>query len=254
MADKARILFTGLHDAFFNMGLDEAILESVAARSSPPTLRFYGWTPAAISLGYFQGISEEVDIQACRDSNIDIVRRITGGGAVFHDAELTYSIVIPEGHRLAPDSITGSYEILCAGIVEGLGILGVKSEFAPINDIVSGGRKISGNAQTRKKGCLLQHGTILLDVNVEKMFSLLMVPKEKAKGKLIEDVKARVGSLSSILGRPVSFEETASAMEKGFVSALDLDALEEAPREEELALARRLAEDKFSQSWWVHKR
>jgi lipoate-protein ligase A len=254
MADKARILFTGLRDAFFNMGLDEAILESVAAGSSPPTLRFYGWTPAAISLGYFQGINEEVDIQACRDSNIDIVRRITGGGAVFHDAELTYSIVIPEGHRLAPDSITGSYEILCAGIVEGLGLLGVKSEFAPINDIVSGGRKISGNAQTRKKGCLLQHGTILLDVNVEKMFSLLMVPKEKAKGKLIEDVKARVGSLSSILGRPVSFEETASAMEKGFVSALDLDALKEVPREEELALARRLAEEKFSQSWWVHKR
>jgi len=254
MADKARILFTGYNNAFFNMGLDEAILGSVAAGSSPPTLRFYGWKPAAISLGYFQGINEEVDIQACRDRGIDVVRRVTGGGAVFHDAELTYSIVIPERHRLAPDSITDSYEILCAGIVQGLSILGVESKFVPINDIVSAGRKISGNAQTRKKGCLLQHGTILLDVDVEKMFSLLMVPKEKAKGKLIEDVKARVGSLSSILGRPVGFDETASAMEKGFISALDLDPLREVPSEEELILASRLADEKFSQHCWVHKR
>ena len=137
MADKARILFTGLNSAFFNMGLDEAILESVAAGSCPPTLRFYGWTPSAISLGYFQGIHEEVDTQACREKGVDIVRRITGGGAVFHDTEVTYSIVIPEGHRLAPDSITDSYAILCAGIVEGLAILGVGSEFVPINDIVS---------------------------------------------------------------------------------------------------------------------
>ena len=254
MADKARILFTGLNSAFFNMGLDEAILESVAAGSCPPTLRFYGWTPSAISLGYFQGIHEEVDTQACREKGVDIVRRITGGGAVFHDTEVTYSIVIPEGHRLAPDSITDSYAILCAGIVEGLAILGVGSEFVPINDIVSAGRKISGNAQTRKKGCLLQHGTILLDVDEEKMFSLLMVPKEKAKGKLIEDVKARVGSLSAILGRPVGFTETASALEEGFVSALGLDPVREEPKEEELALAHRLAEEKFSRSWWVHKR
>jgi lipoate-protein ligase A len=135
-----------------------------------------------------------------------------------------------------------------------LAILGVGSEFVPINDIVSAGRKISGNAQTRKKGCLLQHGTILLDVDVEKMFSLLMVPKEKAKGKLIEDVKARVGSLSAILGRPVGFTETASALEEGFVSALGLDPVREEPKEEELALAHRLAEEKFSRSWWVHKR
>ncbi len=135
-----------------------------------------------------------------------------------------------------------------------MAILGVGSEFVPINDIVSAGRKISGNAQTRKKGCLLQHGTILLDVDVEKMFSLLMVPKEKAKGKLIEDVKARVGSLSAILGRPVGFTETASALEEGFVSALGLDPVREEPKEEELALAHRLAEEKFSRSWWVHKR
>ena len=95
----------------------------------------------------------KIDIEACRGRGVDIVRRITGGGAVFHDAELTYSIVIPEGHPLAPPSILDSYGLLCAGIIEGLKELGIKSEFSPINDIVSAGKKISGNAQTRKK-CL----------------------------------------------------------------------------------------------------
>lgn len=249
-----RVLQTGFETAYFNMGLDEAVLESVASGSSLPTLRFYGWRPRAISLGYFQGIRDEIDIEACDRHGVDIVRRITGGGAVFHDAELTYSVVIPEGHPLAPPSILDSYGILCSGIIEGLKELGITSEFAPINDIVSGGKKISGNAQTRKKGCLLQHGTVLLKVDVETMFALLKVPKEKALGKMIDDVKARVTSLSDILRRDVAFEEVVPAMRAGFERALRLDPFLDSPTREENEMAKELAATKFSAKAWVFKR
>ena len=254
MKHPFRILQTGLDSAWFNMGLDEAILESVASGSALPTLRIYGWKPPAISLGYFQGALEEVDVDACGREGVDLVRRITGGGAVFHDAEVTYSVVIPEGHPLAPASILDSYSLLCSGIVAGLESLRVEAEFAPINDIISGGKKISGNAQTRKKGCLLQHGTVLLKVDVEKMFRLLKVPKEKALGKMIDDVKARVTSLSALLARDVGFEEASEALLTGFLRALQLDPKEGQPNQDELAAARLLAQTKFSTKAWIFRR
>ncbi len=254
MKHPFRVLQTGFDNAYLNMGLDEAILESVASGNTLPTLRLYGWKPSAISLGYFQGALEEVDTDACGRQGVDIVRRITGGGAVFHDAEVTYSIVIPEGHALAPESILDSYALLCSGIVEGLKALRVEAAFSPINDIVADGRKISGNAQTRKKGCLLQHGTILLKVDVEKMFSLLKVPKEKALGKMIDDVKTRVTSLSALLGRDVGFEEASYALRKGFLSALGIEAVEAEPSRDELASARILALSKFSTKAWIFRR
>jgi lipoate-protein ligase A len=254
MADRFRLLRTGFNNAYFNMGLDEAILGSVEEGKSLPTLRLYGWKPAAISIGYFQGMREEIDVEACAAQGVDIVRRITGGGAVFHDSELTYSLAIPEGHRLAPRSIQDSYHMLCDGIVQGLARLGIRAEFAPINDIVSGGKKVSGNAQTRKRGCLLQHGTILLEVDVEKMFSLLKVPKEKALGKMIEDVKARVTSVSALLGRPVGFGEAEAAILAGFVSSLGIECLPEEASAEELSAAQNLARDRFSTPEWLFRR
>jgi lipoate---protein ligase len=251
---RFRLLETGSDRAFHNMGLDEAILKSVATGTSIPTLRLYGWKPEAISLGYFQGARDEVDVEACFREGVDIVRRITGGGAVFHAAEVTYSIVVPEGHRLAPSSILDSYALICAGIVQGLKSLGAIAEFAPINDIVCGGRKVSGNAQTRKLGCLLQHGTILLDVDVDRMFSLLRVPKEKSSGRLISEAKARVTSLSAVLGRAIGFEECSKALAEGFATALDLDLEPETPSAGELALAESLAADKFSTDSWTFRR
>ncbi len=254
MAHHFRLLETGFNNAFFNMGLDQAILEQVSAGTVPPTLRLYGWTPPAISIGYFQGMEEEVDLAACRGYGIDYVRRITGGGAVFHQFEVTYSIVLPLDHPLADRAILASYGRLCQGIVAGLADLGVAAQFAPINDIVTDGKKISGNAQTRKLGCILQHGTILLQVDVDLMFTLLKVPSEKARGKLISDVKARVTSLSAVLGRSVSFEEASAALVKGFAQALDLKLVMEQPSETEKVRAQELAHARFGALDWNMKR
>ncbi len=254
MAYQFRVLKTGFHNAFYNMGLDQAILEAVAAARVPPTLRFYGWQPPAISIGYFQGMEEEVDVAACRTHGVDTVRRITGGGAVFHQSEVTYSIVLPLDHPLADQTILASYSRLCQGIVAGLAKLGVSASFAPINDIVAGGRKISGNAQTRKLGCILQHGTILLDVDVDLMFTLLKVPSEKARGKVIADVKERVTSLSRILERPIPFDEVVLALEAGFAEALDLTLEAQNLSPAEIERAQDLARSRFADEAWNLKR
>jgi lipoate-protein ligase A len=253
MAHQFRLLETGRHDGYYNMGLDEALLESVASGASLPCLRFYGWQPPAVSVGYFQGLLEEVDLDACKRRGIDVVRRISGGGAVFHNLELTYSLVLSESHPSAIKDINASYEKYCAGIVAGLSLLGAETRFVPINDIQAGNRKLSGNAQTRRMGCILQHGTILLDNDVDLMFELLRVPSEKLKGKLVEDIKSRVTSLKA-LNIAASFEEAADALAEGFRRVLDLDFLPSAPTDIENRRAQTLAVEKFSARDWLFKR
>ncbi len=237
-----------------NMGIDEAILGSVSRGESPPTLRLYRWSPPCVTVGYFQSLEAEIDLDACAAAGIDAVRRLTGGGAVFHDAEITYSLVLPLGHELAPDDILESYRLICGGLVRGLSLLGVESSFAPINDIAAGGKKISGNAQTRRHGCLLQHGTVLLDLDPERMFSLLKVPAEKLKGRLIEDVKARVASLRGLLRREVTYEEAADALRRGFAQEwlADLEPRPLGPAE--TVDARRCAAERFSNPAWNNRR
>jgi lipoate-protein ligase A len=237
------------------MGLDEALLEAVAQGDSPPVLRLYGWDPPAVSVGYFQSLKDELDLDSCKDRGITVTRRITGGGAVFHQAELTYSIIMPLSHPLAGKDIRESYRVLCEGLVRGLARLGISSQFVPINDIIAGGRKISGNAQTRRKNTLLQHGTILLENDLALMFELLRVPPEKIRGKFIAAVQDRVTSLRDLLDRPVSFDETRDAVTEGFREALSLtypgaDAI--SPAEDRRA--RELAAEKFSSPAWLFTR
>jgi lipoate---protein ligase len=237
-----------------NMGIDEALIGSVSGGEAPPTLRLYRWAPACVTVGYFQSLEAEVDLGACAAAGVDAVRRLTGGGAVFHDREITYSIVLPLGHELAPEDILESYRRICSGLVRGLGFLGVEASFEPINDIAVGGKKISGNAQTRKSACLLQHGTVLMDLEPERMFSLLKVPAEKLKGKLIEDVKSRVTSLRAILGRDLAYVDAASALRRGFAEAWGAEFEDAGLSEAEEREARRLASERFSRPEWSFRR
>jgi len=254
MNEEWRVLNSGFHNAFTNMAIDEAILREVSEGKVPPTVRFYSWKPRAISLGYFQSLHEEVDLEQCQRHGVDVVRRITGGGAVFHDQELTYSIVVSESHREIPKNIMKSYQRICGAVIKGLRHLDIKGVYAPINDILVDGRKISGNAQTRKQGTVLQHGTILMDVDVDTMFSLLKVPNEKLKDKLITDVKQRVTSLQHILGKPIPYEQVASAMKDGFEEEFDVSLVEGTLTENELILAHEIERKRFSQPAWNQKK
>jgi lipoate---protein ligase len=187
-----RIIELETHDAYFNMAADQAISEAVASGASDPTIRFYRWRPSAVSIGCFQSMNDEVDVKRCREEGVDYVRRRTGGGAVFHDesGEVTYSVIAPEGEM--PKGIIESYRLICGWIVDSLAILGIRAEFAPINDIVVKGKKISGNAQTRRDHILLQHGTVLYDTDLPRMFSLLKVDNAKLSDKAIKSVEERV--------------------------------------------------------------
>lgn len=192
-----RVLELKSFSCYENMAIDEAISEGISNKTSEPTIRFYKWNPSAVSIGRFQSMEEEVNIKNCDNLNVQYLRRITGGGAVFHDSEgeLTYSIIGSE--EFFPKGIRESYKEICGYLVKGLNRLGICASFAPINDIVVGNKKISGSAQSRKNKVLLQHGTILFNINIKKMFSVLNVSKEKISDKMIASVEERVTSVKN---------------------------------------------------------
>jgi lipoate-protein ligase A len=252
MIEEWRLLDTGLHDAFYNMALDEAIARARAKNLIPNTIRFFRWRPSAVSIGYFQSMEEEVDIAACNKTNVDYIRRITGGGAVYHDenGELTYSIIMNENHRLISRDFQETYRVLCSGLVLGLNLLGIPAEFKPINDIVVDGKKISGNAQTRRMRGVHQHGTILRRVDPALMFSLLKVPSEKVRDKMIKTVNERVTSIERYLATQVTFNELKKALINGFQRTLRIRLVEGHPTDFEKKMASKLVEEKYASKDW----
>ncbi|MFX1579760.1 MAG: biotin/lipoate A/B protein ligase family protein, partial [Promethearchaeota archaeon] len=240
--EEFRFIDLQVHNAFMNMAIDEAIMLDIKEGRATPTLRLYRWNPSAVSIGTFQGMTDEVDVDFCDSKGIDYIRRITGGGAVYHDyeGEVTYSIIMPRNHKLARADILESYRILCGGIIKALEYLDIKGEFKPINDVNVDSKKVSGNAMTRRLGCVLQHGTVLLDLDVNLMFRILKVPQEKISDKMISDVKERVTSIRDILERDVTIDELKVALENGFADALNIELVAGDLSEEEKETANRL--------------
>lgn len=196
------------------MAIDEAIGSEMYEGISAPTIRFYTWKSPAVSIGYFQCIEDEVDIAECQARSVEYVRRRTGGGAVYHDpgGEITYSIIAPE--RYFPDGITESYKVICEGIIRGLAGIGIEASFRPINDVTVAGRKISGSAQTRRRGVLTQHGTVLYKLDRTMMFSVLKPSEAKLADKPIKSFEGGVTSVSELCN--ASKERLHDALLKGF--------------------------------------
>jgi len=233
-----------------NMALDEAVSETVRARLTPPTIRFYSWKPSCVSIGYHQSLQEEVNTDECQARGLEVVRRLTGGGAVFHDSlgEITYSVIAPDG--LFPRDIIASYREICGWIIDGLAKLGVKSEFKPINDVIVNGKKVSGNAQTRRGGVLHQHGTILYGLDVRTMFSVLKVSKEKISDKAIKSVEERVTCLSRECG--ATKQECYEALLASFTAGKEFSFGNFSQAEMQRAL--QLAKEKYSAPQWNARR
>ncbi|RLG99221.1 lipoate--protein ligase family protein [Candidatus Bathyarchaeota archaeon] len=249
---SVRLLKLETYNAYMNMAIDEAIARLRSKDRTVDTLRFYRWKPSAVSVGYFQNTAEEVDLDECRRLNVDVVRRMTGGGAVYHDynGEITYSIIVKEDSLGIPRDILKSYEVICGGIVLGLRNLGLDAEFKPVNDIQVGGKKISGNAQTRRWGTVLQHGTVLVDADIKTMFRVLKVGKEKISDKLIKAVEERVTTINRVLGKKIGFTEVYEALKGGFEKALNIRLHEGELTEEEKDLSRELYEKKYTRREW----
>ncbi len=256
MAEEWRVMGLDINDAYQNMAVDEAICRMRAENKSPNTIRFYRWKPSAVSLGYFQLVNQEVNVEACKKLGVDVIRRMTGGGAVYHsyEGEVTYSVIVDQNHPKVPSDIIRSYELICSGIVEAMGKLDITAEFKPINDICVNGKKISGNAQTRRWGVLVQHGTILLDTDIKTMFTVLKVSKEKISDKMIKSAEERVTTIRRELGREVGFDEVTDALRESFAKVFDVKLVQGKLSPEERALAEKLRKEKYSTREWIFKR
>ena len=235
-----------VHDGFMNMAIDEAVSEGISKGISPPTMRFYRWKPSAVSIGCFQSLLDEVDVEKCEELGIDYVRRRTGGGAVYHDynGEITYSVIAPES--LFPKGIMKSYKVICEWIIDGLKFLGVEGYFQPVNDIIVEGKKISGNAQTRRGNVLLQHGTILYDLDLKTMFTVLKVGEEKISDKMIKSVEERVTRLLN--HKKVSMKDVTEALIRAFTKRKDYEM--KTWTKEELTRAKELVSLRYKTKEW----
>lgn len=226
------------HDAAINMALDEALLKWHHEGEIPPTLRFYQWIAPTLSVGHFQKIDGKIDLDGIRKHQCQFVRRMTGGSAVLHDDELTYSIVISEDHPSIATSIRQAYYDLSKGILQGYKNLGIEATYADslskerssicferpaFYELVVDGKKLSGNAQTRKKGILLQHGSIPISMNIDMLFDLFVFPNERIKQRKKQAFWNKATTINRLLQEHVSYEIVKEAFKKGFSDALDIE-------------------------------
>lgn len=244
-----RLLDESHADPYMNMAIEEAVMRAVGEGLVPPTLRLWQ-NHNAVIVGHFQDTAKEVDLEACTRSGTAVVRRISGGGAVYHDrGNLNYALSIPLDDPHVPEEILASYRYYCGGVITALERLGLHAEYAPINDIVVGGRKVSGTAQARRWRAVLHHGTLLLTLDIETMARVLRVNKAHLESKGVSDVRQRVATLEQ-LGRPCPLEEAKAALVEGFAQVLGVRFSPEGLREPETSLARQLYEEKYRQREW----
>lgn len=255
-----RFLNSGRSDGATNMAVDEAILEGVDRGSSPPTLRVYAWEPPTVSTGHSQKASVELDLEACRKRGFGVVRRPTGGRAVLHAGELTYSVVGRSGEPPLGGTIAESYEAIANGLLLGLEELGVCAELAAVAaaprgrgevappcfvsagrfEIVVAGRKLIGSAQRRSGAAVLQHGSLLTDGTHVQLADVLRVRKEVDRAAIRRTLVSKTTNLAAILSRSLEFEELACAMRVGFERAWGITLGDGTLTERESEAARRL--------------
>ena len=253
-----RLLKLQTADAFTNMAVDEAIMKAKIENRVPNTLRLYQWTPSAVSIGRFQTLADEIHVDNCKTYGVDIVRRITGGGAVYHDqnGEITYSIVAKTADLGCKNLDTLlAYQKICNGLNEAVKILGTKAEYRPPDpkrcpNLTIAGKKISGNAQTSKKGILLQHGTFLLDIDHKKMFTFLKVPWAKTLNDVLVVSKRKLTSTRQELDSNFSTQEAYHALVRGFEKALNIQLVEAELTEYEQQLAKKYRKERFVTEDW----
>lgn len=265
-----RLLTTPPASGAWNMAVDEAIAAHAGRGDVPPTLRFYRWQPACVSLGRHQPLAD-IDLARCRGLGYDVVRRATGGRAILHTDELTYSVAGPQDNPVLAGAVLDSYLRLSQGLLAGLARLGlVVTKAPPTNrsgadagpvcfevpsayEIVAGGKKLVGSAQSRRQGWVLQHGTLPLAGDVTRLVDVVAVADEAERLALRIGLGERAVTVADLLGREVSFDQAAEALAVGFAEALGIRLEPASLTAEELATADRLCREVYATSGWNAK-
>lgn len=267
MRDTWGLLDTGHLDAAVNMALDECLLIWHSKGLIPPVLRFYGWSKPSLSIGRFQK-ERTINFSGIKRHQCQFVRRLTGGSAVLHDDELTYSLVVSESKPYINESIRKAYYTLAQGIFAGFQELGIQAEFSRPEDhftqersavcferpsdyeMLVDGKKISGHAQTRQKGVLLQHGSLPFTIDKDMLFDLFAFSSEEFRAKKREDFSNKAIAINDVAPTPVTYEQAVEAFTKGFAKGLQLELVpfELSPSQWEEVHA--LAESKYRSDEW----
>ncbi|MEP7288902.1 MAG: biotin/lipoate A/B protein ligase family protein [Chloroflexota bacterium] len=256
-------------DGATNMAIDEAILESVGRGESMPTLRLYRWQPACLSLGYAQPAAD-ADRERLAAQGWDIVRRMTGGRAILHTDELTYSVALPTSHPLVEGSIPDSYRRLSSALLAALLHIGLDAHAdkqerrsAPVGpvcfevpsnyEITAEGKKLIGSAQVRKANAALQHGSLPLYGDVSRICEVLFFADEAARQKARERVLRRATTLSEALHRTVEWDEAAQAVIESFAATFAISFVEGSLSPAEMLRAEVLRISQYAAQAWTQK-
>jgi len=268
-----RFLDTGYADPWYNMAADEAIATITGQEEWPPTVRVYGWRPAAISIGYSQRARKTVNVEKCVQLGIPLVRRLTGGRAVFHDEEVTYSVIARKGHLGSGDSVLETYRRIGQALVSSLERLGIRAHLRRMAsggigqvaahglppcfsstgryEVMVGGRKVVGSAQRWIGGVVLQHGSLLTGEGHLQIAHFLPHGDGVDTKNIVQELRKKTTSLGALLSRRVSYAEVVSVLFCGFQEAYQVLLEPGQLRPEERSLARRLVQERYGRQEWT---
>ncbi len=239
--DTWRLLLTPPADGATNMAIDEAVLEAVGEGLSAPTLRLYAWEPACLSLGYAQPL-DQVDRARLIQRGWGLVRRPTGGRAILHIDELTYSVIAPASHPIVAGGVLPSYRRLSSALSASLKRMGIAVETHPETslgdaersnpicfevpsayELTVAGKKLVGSAQVRRRACVLQHGSLPLAGDITRILDSLHFDTPGERAAAAPRMLERAATVESLTGRPVTWERAAECWVEGFREALGLE-------------------------------
>ncbi|PYZ98597.1 octanoyltransferase [Alteribacter lacisalsi] len=267
---------SGLRSPYYNMALDEKLMDWHRGGKIPPVVRFYGWDPATLSIGYFQKAEKDINMEAVNKYGLGFVRRPTGGRGVLHDDELTYSVIVSEDHPRMPETVTEAYRVISEGLLKGFVDLGLDAAFSiprteeersslknPRSavcfdasswyELVVEGRKIAGSAQTRQRGVILQHGSIILSLDEDKLFDLFNYPSDRVRERMQRNFKNKAVSIEELMGRKIEVETAKQAFHSGFENGLNVSLERYTLSAEEEEEVQGLIERKYGTEKWNYK-
>jgi len=266
-----RLILTPPATGAWNMAADEAILEAAGQKLVAPTLRLFAWEPACLSLGYAQA-SSDVDLPALADRGWQLVRRPTGGRAILHTDELTYSVAGPQSDPRLAGSVLESYKCLSAALLDALQRLSIPAESqsgsvphaalfkgpvcfeVPSNyEITVEGKKLVGSAQARRKEGVLQHGSLPLFGDLTRITQVLAFPDEANRQSAAERLLRRATTVEQVLGRVIPWDEAAKAFQAAFQEILNLVLIPAELTLQEKTRTNELVRVKYGHPSWIER-
>jgi lipoyl(octanoyl) transferase len=266
-----RLLVTPASHGAWNMAIDEAVLEVVGQDQSLPSLRLYAWEPPCVSIGYAQPCAD-VEMKILNDLGWDWVRRPTGGRAILHTDELTYSVIAPLNEPRVSGGVLESYQRLSKALLHALHSLDIPAEAHPLKhsgniqesapvcfqvpsnyEIVVHGKKLIGSAQARRKNGVLQHGTLPLSGDLTRITQVLSFSDEQSRREAALCLLSHATTVETILGYRITWETVAQAFIAGFQSELDVELVRGDISDQEIKRAKRLEQGKYSHPSWLER-